>query len=95
MFQKSSLNLDREPWCFQSEGFVLSDALIAIAVVSVLSITVSSLITSSWNTKEALTIAQQRSEDSFTSIVSQIGECICIEEEDEPVEPADTSWNSY
>ena len=71
---------------------MLSDALIAIAVVSVLVLLAQSAVHSAYEADTRITESYTLSEEHFETAMFEIGECICTEEENET---ADISLNSF
>lgn len=75
-------------------GFVLSDALIAVAVVSALALLACSAMNAIRITGQKTAEAYQQSDASYSDVLYEIGECICEQEEmnEEPAEePTATS----
>ena len=77
-----------------ASGFVLSDALIAITIVSLLAVLVQAGVRSADQTQTLLNQAEQDSNEIYEDFMRGIGECICSEEHEEP-EETDTSSNSF
>ena len=89
------LNSSQDPLCSGSRGFVLSDALIAVAVVSMLALLVHSALHTALQADEKIAESYQRSDESYEQAMERIGECVCETEEPDSEEPADTSLNSF
>ena len=77
-----------------NSGFVLSDALIAAAVISVLVLLAHSVLRSAHEADRRITESYAMTEEQYETVITGIGECIC-EEEPPAEEPADTSSNSF
>ena len=75
-------------------GFVLSDALVAVLVLSVLSVLACSAVNEIRLADENIAAAYHESDEQYTETVRSIGECICEEELSEE-EPADTLSSSF
>ena len=73
---------------------MLSDALIAVAVVSMLALLVHSALRSASEADLRITNSYLHSEEQFETAIQEIGECVC-EEESADVETADISLNSF
>ncbi len=74
---------------------MLSDALIAVAVVSMLALLVHSALRSASEASFRIRESYAQSEEQFETAMHQIGECVCQEEEPADEETADTSLNSF
>ncbi len=74
---------------------MLSDALIAIAVVSALVLLAYSAIRSASEADRRIDDAYHQSEEQFETAMLEIGECICETEEPVNEETADISLNSF
>lgn len=74
---------------------MLSDALIAIAVVSALVLLAYSAIRSASEADRRIAGLYHQSEDQFEAAIQEIGECVCETEEPADEETADISLNSF
>lgn len=90
------MNLGQEHWFFENEGFILTDALIAIAVVSILAVLTQTTIRTLENSEQKLNETYEESNESFESNIFEIGECICETEDAGPAaeETTDISLSS-
>ena len=77
-----------------NSGFVLSDALIAISVVSALILLAYSALRSASEADLRITNSYLHSEEQYETAIQEIGECVC-EEESADEETADISLNSF
>ena len=84
-----------------ASGFVLSDALIAVAVISLAAVLVQHTVQSVVSARNQLKEAAALSNADYELAVSSIGECVCTEESEDPTASgevtgeADTSSSSY
>ena len=78
-----------------NSGFVLSDALIAIVVVSALILLAYSAIRSASEANRRITDAYRQSEEQYETAILEIGECVCETEEPVNEESTDISLNSF
>ncbi len=77
-------------------GFVLSDALIAVVIVALLALLCQRCVMSAVNTKEKLETVADQSEEEYEDFLRGIGECVCEETEEETSEAeTDTLSNSF
>ena len=78
-------------------GFVLSDALIAVFILSILALLVQSTVQSASSSRTRMQQAAQQSNEDYELFLNQIGECVCSEPSEESTgeDPADTSSSSY
>ena len=99
------LNLERVRSSSGDPGFVLSDALISLSIVSIMAVLVLAAVQSLSVSKTALSHAYEESEGTYEETLAVIGECVCEEAEEsedeseeeceDPWIEADTSWNSF
>ncbi|MBR2793778.1 MAG: hypothetical protein IKE16_03945 [Solobacterium sp.] len=76
-----------------TEGFVLSDALVAIAVVSVCCTVTAAALGVITRGETLVNEVYDTSAEMYEETLSGIGECVC-EVQEEITEPTDTSSNS-
>ena len=93
--KRSLLNLSQAPLYSDDRGFVLSDALIAVAVVTMLALLVHSALHVTVQADEKITESYQHSEETYEEAMERIGECVCETEEPDSGEVTDTSLNSF
>ena len=74
---------------------MLSDALIAIVVVSALIHLAYSAIRSASEANRRITDAYRQSEEQYETAILEIGECVCETEESVNEEITDISLNSF
>ncbi len=84
------MNLEQVRLSSVKAGFVLSDALIAAAVVSALSLLAYSAVKQISQAEQHIEEAYQETDERYTDVMIGIGECICSTEELEE-DPAATS----
>ena len=80
-------------WSSDGNGFVLSDALIAVVIVAILALLCQRCVYSAINTQRILEEATAESDQAYEDFMRGIGECVC--EEEVPEETEDISSNSY
>jgi len=78
-----------------NNGFVLSDALIAVAVTAMLALLAHSAIRSASEASHRIRESYTQSEEQYEAAMHQIGECVCLEEEPLGEELTDISLNSF
>ena len=92
---RSLSNLSQAPLYSDNRGFVLSDALAAVAVVTTLALLAHSAVQITVQADQKITESYQDSDEAFRQAMDKIGECICKTEGQESEEPQDTSLNSF
>lgn len=95
MSGRSLSNSVRERLFSDDGGFVLSDALIALLIVGILSILVESTVHTLDRSRTGIRESALESEEQYEDMMKGIGECICEEEpeSEEEIQPEEPEWD--
>lgn len=90
--KRSSLNLAAAGWFIDKNGFLLTDALVSVFIVSVLASLTAAALIGHYHVSESIHHETQELEERDEQVISQIGVCeIC---ENSPL-PSEITEESY